>query len=323
MKTITVVIPTYNEEENIFLTYERLDSIFRKELKEYQLEILYIDNYSTDTTRIKICELAKKDIRVKAIFNASNFGFIRSTYYGLSQATGDCAVLMFADMQDPPEVIPEMVHKWEQGNKIVVGIKNKSKEFPIMYFIRGIYYRFISKISEIEHIEQYDGFGLYDQSFIRILRNLKDSVPYLRGIVSEIGFKRAEVFYKQDLRKNGKTSFNFLKMYDLAMLGITSYSKIFLRMATFVGLGIGFLSMVVAMFTFIKKLLFWNSFPIGTAAISIGVFFLGGLQLFFIGIIGEYISNINIRVMNRPLVIEEKRLNFDEIESKQKNDDIQ
>lgn len=320
MKTITVVIPTYNEEDNVLLTYERLKQIFCKKLCDYQMEILYIDNYSTDSTRDKICELAKKDTHVKAIFNARNFGFTRSTYYGLSQATGDCAVLMFADMQDPPEVIPEMVHKWEEGNKIVVGIKNKSKEFPLMYFIRGMYYRLVAKISEIDHIEQFDGFGLYDQSFIKILQNLNDPAPYLRGIVSELGFKRTEVLYNQDIRKNGKTSFNFFKMYDLAMLGITSYSKVFLRISTFAGLAIGFVSMIIALFTFIKKLLFWNSFPIGTAAISIGVFFFGGVQLFFIGIIGEYISNINIRVMNHPLVIEEKRLNFNEEEMSHQNE---
>lgn len=316
MKTITVVIPTYNEEANILLTYERLNQVFSQQLQEYQLEILYIDNDSADTTRAKICALAQQDIHVKAIFNARNFGFTRSTYYGLSQATGDCAVLMFADMQDPPEVIPEMVREWEKGNKIVVGIKNKSKESPLMYLIRGCYYRFVAKISEVEHIEQYDGFGLYDQSFVKILRELKDSVPYLRGIVSEIGFRRAEVYYEQDVRRNGKSSFNFLKMYDIAMLGITSYSKTFMRVATFAGLGIGVVSMAIALFTLVKKLLFWDSFPIGTAAISIGVFFFGGVQLFFTGIIGEYISNINIRVMNRPLVIEERRLNFGETEEK-------
>lgn len=312
MKTITVVVPTYNEEANVLLIYQRLSKVFREHLPEYQLEILYIDNDSADSTRAKICTLAQNDVHVKAIFNARNFGFTRSTYYGLSQATGDCAILIFADMQDPPEVIPEMVKKWEEGNKIVVGIKNKSKESRLMYLIRKLYYRFVAKISQVEHIEQYDGFGLYDRSFIEVLRELKDPVPYLRGIVSELGYKRAEIFYEQDIRKNGKSSFNFIKMYDLAMLGITSYSKTFMRVATFSGLSIGIVSMVIALFTFIKKLLFWNSFPIGTAAILIGVFFFGGVQLFFIGVIGEYISNINIRVMNRPLVIEERRLNFTE-----------
>lgn len=315
MKTITVVIPTYNEESNILMTYQRLQKIFNSDLPEYQLEILYIDNYSTDSTRAQICALAGQDIHVKAIFNARNFGFSRSTYYGLSQATGDCAVLMYADMQDPPEIIPEMVRKWEEGSKIVVGIKNKSKESRYIYLIRKLYYRFVARISEIEHIEQYDGFGLYDQSFIKILRELNDSIPYLRGIVSELGFQRTEVFYEQDVRKSGKSKFNFIKMYDIAMLGITSYSKTFMRIATFSGLSIGLLSIGIALFTFIKKMIFWNSFPIGTAAISTGVFFLGGIQLFFIGIIGEYISNINIRAMNRPLVIEEKRLNFYEKET--------
>lgn len=315
MKTITVVIPTYNEESNIMMTYERLKHVFTSSLPDYQLELLYIDNYSTDSSRARIRALAEQDMHVKAIFNARNFGFTRSTYYGLSQASGDCAVLMYADMQDPPEVIPEMVRKWEAGSKVVVGIKNKSKESKVLYFIRKIYYRFIAKISEIEHIEQYDGFGLYDQSFIRVLREVKDSMPYLRGIVSELGFQKTEVFYEQDVRKHGKSKFNFLKMYDVAMLGITSYSKVFMRISTFSGLIIGAISMAIALFTLCKKLLFWNSFPIGTAAISIGVFFLGGVQLFFIGIIGEYISNINTRVMGRPLVIEECRVNFSEREN--------
>lgn len=314
MKTVTVVIPTYNEESNVFLTYERLKKVFDEQLPGYRMGILYIDNFSTDSTRARICALTLKDTRVKAIFNARNFGFSRSTYYGLSQATGDCAVLMFADMQDPPEVIPEMVKKWEEGNKVVVGIKNRSKESPLMFFFRKLYYFLFTKISETEHIAQYDGFGLYDRSFITILRELKDPVPYLRGIVAELGFQRAEVFYEQDIRRNGRSKFNFLKMYDVAMLGITSYSKVFMRAATFVGLGIGMVSMVIALYTLIKKLLFWDSFPIGTAAISIGVFFFGGIILFFIGIIGEYISYINLRVMNRPLVIEERRINFDDKE---------
>ncbi|MDO4490603.1 MAG: glycosyltransferase [Lachnospiraceae bacterium] len=316
MKTITVVVPTYNEEGNIQGTYDRLRHVFETQLPQYRLEILYIDNLSTDRTRAKICSLAEQDDRVKAIFNARNFGYSRSIYYGLSQATGDAAVLMNADMQDPPEVIPEMVRKWEEGSKVVVGIKNKSRESRILYFIRQVYYRFIKKISEIEHIEQYDGFGLYDQSFIRVLREVRDSNPYLRGIVSELGFCRSEVYYEQDVRKAGKTKFNFFRLYDVAMLGITSYSKVFMRLATFSGLIIGSLSIATAIFTLVRKLLFWSKFPIGTAAISIGVFFFGGIQLFFIGIIGEYISNINIRVMGRPLVVEERRINFPEVEEK-------
>lgn len=310
-KTITIVIPTYNEEANVLNTYDRLSRVFQRELPEYRMELLYIDNDSADDTRKLITSLATRDPDVKAIFNARNFGYSRSIFYGLTQAEGDCAVLMNADMQDPPEVIPEMVKKWEEGSQVVVGIKSKSKESPLMYLIRSIYYRFVAAVSEVEHIEHFDGFGLYDASFIKILRELHDPVPYLRGIVSELGRDRGEVHYEQDIRRGGKSSFNFLRLYDVAMLGITSYSKAFMRLATFLGAGIGGVSLLIALFTFIRKLLFWDTFPIGTAAISIGVFFFGGLQLFFTGIIGEYISYINLRVMDRPLVIEKKRLNFE------------
>lgn len=311
MKKISVVIPTYNEEENAMDVYHRVVQVLEGLERPYEHEILFIDNYSTDRTRPLLTELCRQDKTVKAIFNAKNFGFTRSTFYGLTQATGDCAILLFADMQDPPEIIPEFVENWEQGNKIVIGIKSKSQENPLMYLIRKVYYKLIRKISEIEHIEQFDGFGLYDRSFLQVLQGLDDPLPYLRGIVAELGFRRKDVRYEQNKRKKGTSKFDFLKLYDLAMLGITSYSKVVMRLATITGFIIAMISLAVAIVTFIMKLIYWNSFPIGTAAISIGVFFFGAVQLFFIGFLGEYVLNINTRVMHRPLVIEEKRINFD------------
>ena len=310
MKKITVVIPTYNEEENIPLIYDRVTKIFKDELQEYDYEIQYIDNYSLDSSRTQIEKLIVKDKHVKAIYNAKNFGFTRSTFYGLTQAEGDCAILIFADMQDPPEVIPEFVKQWEQGYKIVTGIKNNSKESPIMYWLRKQYYKFIKKISEIEHIEQYDGFGLYDKSFIQVIRKLDDPLPYLRGIVAELGTQRKDVYYTQDLRKNGKSSFRFLNLYDQAMLGITSYSKVLMRIATLFGFLFAVICVFIALITLVCKLIWWDSFAVGNAAISIGVFFIGGVQIFFIGFLGEYMLNMNTRMLHRPLVIEEKRLNF-------------
>lgn len=309
-KTISVVIPTYNEEKNIMAVYERVSALFEKELTSYKMQILFIDNASCDSSRALIEELCRKDERVQAIFNATNFGFSRSSFYGLSQAEGDCAVMLYADMQDPPEVIPEFVRKWEEGYKIVTGIKSQSRENKLMYAIRNIYYNLLSKISESEHIKQFDGFGLYDASFIRVIRDLKDPLPYLRGLVAELGCKRAEVEYTQERRKAGKTSFNFARYYDVAMLGLTSSTKAIMRMATFLGIIMSALCVVIAVVTFIIKLINWNYFDVGTAAIIIGIFFVGGVQIFFLGFLGEYILNINIRSMGHPIVVEEKRINM-------------
>ena len=251
MKTITIVVPTYNEEANIQSIYDRVQEVFAASLSDYGMQLLFIDNDSQDGTRALIRGLAEKDERVQAIFNATNFGFSKSCFHGLSQAEGDCAVLMFADMQDPPEVIPEMVRKWEEGYKIVLGIKSKSRENRLMYLIRSVYYGILEKISETEHIRQYDGFGLYDAAFVKQLRKLRDPMPYLRGLVAEIGYRHAEVEYTQELRKAGKSTFSLMKYYDVAMLGITSSSKIVMRMATFLGMGLGVVCMIVAIITFI------------------------------------------------------------------------
>lgn len=311
MKTITVVVPTYNEGGNILALYERTHRVFREQLPDYVCNIQFIDNASTDRTRELIAQLCEKDPTVTAIFNAKNFGFVRSQFYGLSQAVGDAAVLMCADMQDPPEVIPQFVREWENGYKIVTGIKNKSRENPLMYLGRKWYYRLIRQISDIDHIDQFDGFGLYDKAFIKVLRELKDPLPYLRGIVAELGFQRKDVPYTQDTRKAGKTHLRFLALYDLAMLGITSYSKVVMHLATIIGAVVSGLSLLVALYAVVMKLTHWDTFPFGTAATQVGVFLLGSLQLFFIGFIGEYIVNINARTMDHPLVIEDRRINYE------------
>lgn len=312
MKRISIVIPTYNEEKNITLIVGRLRSIFQEALQNYNYEIIFIDNYSTDNTREKIRMLSKDDKRIKAIFNAKNYGFTRSTFYGLTQARGDCAVLLFADMQDPPEIIIDFVKEWEMGNKIVIGIKNRSKENKFVYFIRKLYYKFLKKVGEIEHIEQFTGFGLYDVAFINIIRNLDDPLPYLRGIVAELGYPNVKVNYEQQKREYGRSSFNFMRLYDTAMLGITSYTKVIMRIATICGFVISILSIIVAFITLLIKLFNWSAFDVGIAAISIGIYFFGAVILFFVGFLGEYIINMNIRVMKHPLVIEEQRINFDE-----------
>ena len=309
MKTITVVIPTYNEEENIQHAYEEVLRVFKEKLMNYQYEILFIDNDSTDSTRDMIRALAAVDKNVKAIFNARNFGQARSHFYGLTQAQGDCAILLHADLQNPPEVMVGFVKEWEKGAKVVIGIKDNSKENPILFFLRTCYYKMMKLVSEVEQIQHFSDFELLDKDFIKVLRELHDPSPYLRGIVSELGFKMARVHYSQNKREHGKTHANFRTLYDFAFNGITSYSKSILRVATLAGAFLSIVSIIVAVITFVRKLLFWDAFQAGIAAIGVGVFFLGSVQLFFIGLVGEYILSINVRVLNRPLVIEEERIN--------------
>lgn len=312
MKKISILVPTYNEEENIINVVERLEQIIKNNLKKYDYEIVFIDNYSTDNTRSILKDVCSKNNRVKSIFNAKNFGYGRSVFYGLTQTTGDCTILIYADFQEPPETIIDFIREWENGYKIVVGKKSKSYENIFMASIRKCYYKLIKSISDVEQIENFHGFGLYDKDFINILKTLDDSEPYLRGIVAELGYKIKEVYYVHEKRKFGKTHFNFYKLYDYAMLGITSYSKIVLRLATMFGFLFSVITFIIGFINLILKLINWNSFSIGMAALIVGVFFIGSVQIFFVGLLGEYILNINLRVMKRPLVIEEERINFDE-----------
>ena len=315
MKKISIMIPCYNEEENVVPISEAVVRELTDSLPEYDYEILFIDNDSKDNTRPLLREICKKNPKIKAIFNVKNFGQFNSPYYGMLQTTGDCTICMCCDFQDPVEMIPKLVHEWENGYKIVCAIKTTSKENKIMRFLRTCYYKLIRKMSDIEQIEHFTGFGLYDKSFIEVLRNLKDPSPFLRGIVAELGYRRKDIPYEQAKRRAGKTHNNFYTLYDAAMLSFTSYTKIGLRLATFCGVGVGIISFLVGMVYLILKLILWDNFPMGMAPVLIGMCFLGSVQLFFIGLLGEYVLNINTRVMNRPLVIEEERLNFDNSEN--------
>ncbi|MCB7319587.1 glycosyltransferase family 2 protein [Lacrimispora sp. 210928-DFI.3.58] len=312
MKKISVLIPCYNEEENVGPISQAVTEILERELPRYDYELVFIDNDSTDKTREIIRDLCAANPKIKAIFNARNFGQFNSPYYGILQVTGDCVIEMVADFQDPVDMIPKYVHEWENGYKIVIGIKTSSKENKLMYWLRSCYYRTIKKLSDVEQIEHFTGSGLYDREFIEVLRRLDDPTPFLRGIVAELGYKRKEIPYEQPLRRAGKTHNNFYRLYDAAMLSVTSYTKAGLRLATMFGSICALFSMAIALVYLVMKLIWWDRFPAGTAPMLIGMLFLGSVQLFFIGFLGEYIMSINQRVMKRPLVIEEERINFEE-----------
>ena len=309
-KKISVLIPTYNEEENVEQLAKEIIRTFKEHLPQYIYEIVFIDNFSSDRTREIIHHLCSENPDIKAIFNAKNFGQFNSPFYGLCQTNGDCTILMCADFQDPVDMIPKFVDEWESGYKIVCGIKYKSKENKIVYLLRTCYYKIIKKMSDVEQIEHFTGFGLYDKSFIDVLRNLNDPTPFLRGIVAEFGTARKDIKYQQEKRRAGKTKNNWYRLYDAAMLGFTSYTKVGLRLATILGFVFSSLSLLVALVYLVLKIIFWDIFPAGMVPVLIGVFALGSLQLFFIGLLGEYILNINARIINRPLVLEEKRINF-------------
>ncbi len=310
MKTVSVVVPCYNEEENVRAMADALREMFEEDLPNYRYEIIFIDNDSKDRTREIIRQLCAEDRNIRGIFNAKNFGQFNSPYYGMLQSSGDCTVLVAADFQDPVEMVPKFVREWENGYKIVIGIKKSSKENRIMYWLRGCYYKVIKKLSDVEQIEQFTGFGLYDAKFIRVLRELDDPTPFLRGIVAELGFRRKEIPYEQPRRRAGKTSNNFYRLYDAAMLSVTSYTKAGIRLATLIGGLSCMVSLIVAVVYLVMKLIWWDRFQAGMTPMLLGMLFLGSVQIFFIGMIGEYVLSINQRVMKRPLVVEEERINF-------------
>lgn len=312
MKKISILIPCYNEVENVELMSKTVINVLEEALPQYDYEILFIDNCSQDGTRDELEKICSKNKKIKAIFNVTNFGQFNSPFYGMCQTTGNCTISMCCDFQDPVELIPRFVEEWEKGYKIVSGIKTSSKENGFIYFLRSMYYKMIKNMSTVQMIEHFTGFGLYDKTFIDLLRSLDDPIPFLRGIVAEYGFKRKDVEYEQAKRRAGKTKNNFLTLYDAAMLSVTSYTKVGLRLATLLGFLCSGISLVIAMVYFVLKLMHWNEFQAGYTPMMLGIFVIGSLQLFFIGLIGEYILNINTRVIHRPLVVEEKRLNFDE-----------
>ncbi|MGG1514064.1 glycosyltransferase family 2 protein [Paenibacillus oryzisoli] len=311
MKKISIVTPCFNEEENVEEVYNQVKHQIN-ELTNFTYEHIFIDNSSTDNTVEILKGIASKDANVKIIVNARNFGHIRSPYHALLQATGDAAILLVADLQDPPTLISNFIEKWEEGYKVVLGVKSHSEESALMFAIRKTYYNFINRVSEIELTKNNTGFGLYDRKVIEVLKGIEDPYPYFRGLISDIGFKSYKIEYLQPVRRRGITKNNFYTLYDIAMLGITNHSKVPLRLAAMLGFGMSALSFSVAIIYFLAKVIFWNYFSVGMAPLIIGLFFFSSIQLFFIGIIGEYIGSIHTQVLKRPLVIEKERYNFDE-----------
>lgn len=309
MKLISVVTPCYNEEGNVRELATRIREAFAK-LPGYRYEHIFIDNASKDSTPKLLREMAAEDKNIKVILNLRNFGHIRSPYYGMLQAGGDAVMYMASDLQDPPEMIPDFVRKWAEGNLAVMGVKSQSEESYLFYQTRKLYYYFINRLSNTELTKNTTGFGIYDRKVIETLKTLNDPYPYFRGLVSELGFTPALIPFKQPLRRRGITKNNFYTLYDIAMLGITNHSKIPLRVAAMGGFLMSAISLLIAFTYLILKLIFWNTFIMGTAPILIGVFFFSSVQLFFIGLIGEYIGSIHTQVLNRPLVIEKERIGF-------------
>lgn len=309
MKTLSIVTPCYNEEGNVAELIRRVRELMTK-LPGYQFEHIFIDNCSTDRTLALLKEFATDDHRIKIIVNARNFGHIRSPYYALLQARGDAVISLVADLQDPPDLILEFVREWEAGHKVVVGIKTRSRENWWMYRLRGLYYRMIRRFADVELLEQFTGFGLYDRQIMDVLRGLQEPYPYFRGLISDVGYNIKRIEYTQPERFRGRTKNGFFTLFDIAMLGFTSYSKVPLRLATLLGFFTAGLSLVVGLGYLVAKLIFWNTFTAGIAPVMVGIFFLGSVQLFFMGIVGEYVGAVFTYVQNRPLVIEKERINF-------------
>lgn len=316
MKTISIVTICYNEEGNIAEFYDRVKSLLEKELSGYNYEIIIADNCSQDKTRSILKSLCAENKKLKVIFNANNYGVVRSGTNAFFSAHGDAIILMCSDLQDPPELIPEFIKKWEEGYKVVCAVKKTSEENLLMRLVRKLYYRLLAKFSETPLINDFTGFGLYDRCFVDALKKYHDPYPYFRGLVSEIGFKRCEVPFTQEKRQHGKSSYNFFSYYDFAMTGFVNHTKLPLRLAVFSGLVIGGISFVIAIAYLIQKLIFWDTFNFGMAPLMIGLFFFSAIQLIFIGILGEYIGAIWTQVKNKPYVIEEERINFDEDKDK-------
>ena len=298
-KKISVMIPCYNEEENAYPIYRAVKEQLTQHCSDYDYEILFIDNKSQDRTREILRGICAEDSRVKAIFNVKNFGQFNSPYYALLQTSGDCTITMCADFQDPPELIPQFVAAWEEGYKIVIGRKTKSRENPLLYWARGVYYKMLRKMSSTEIIEQFTGFGLYDKSFVETLRQLDDPTPFMRGLVAELGPERKEIEYEQPMRRAGKTHNNFFTLYDAAMLSFTSYTKSGLRIATFAGTVFAILGFLYGIYTIIKKFVYPIA-PMGYAALMSAVIFMGGMLMLMLGMVGEYVGRLYISQNKNP-----------------------
>lgn len=309
-KIITIVSPTYNEEDNVLLFYSRVEEV-TKNIKNYQFEYLFIDNASTDKTASILKNIAKQDKKVKLIINTRNFGHIRSPYWGIIQSQGDATIYLASDLQDPPELIPQFIDAWEKGFKVVLGVKPESKLNFINHQLRKAYYLFLNKISNVSIVKNSTGFGLYDREVLNEVRKINDPYPFLRGIIAELGYEVKQILFLQERRNAGHTKNNFYTLYDIGILGIISHSITPVRIASLVGFLVGSLSFIFALIFTILKLIYWNSFPLGISPIIIGMFFMFGLILIFIGFLGEYIGSIHTYLQKRPIVVEKERINFD------------
>ena len=308
-RLLSIVTPCYNEEDNVEELYERIKAAIALEEK-YKFEIIFIDNHSEDDTVVKLKSLAASDPMVKIIVNARNFGHIRSPYYGILQSSGNATIYLASDLQDPPELISEFIRGWEEGYKLVLATKPVSKGASWIHALRKAYYRFLDGISDISLIKDSTGFGLYDKEVLDQIRKIDDPYPFLRGLISELGYTVKTIPFAQPRRLRGISKNNFYTLYDIAMLGIVSHSKVPIRIAAFAGFALGLISLLVALVFFVLKLMFWDSFPLGIAPVVIGLFFLFGIQMLFIGILGEYIGSIHTYVQKRPVVVEKERINF-------------
>lgn len=315
MPFLSIVTACFNEEENVEETYRRVrevvGSLPPRDGEPYTYEHVFIDNASSDRTVEILRRICAADANVRVIVNTRNFGHIRSPFHGLLQARGDAVISIVADLQDPPEMIRDFVARWEDGYKVVVAVKEESREKRVMFFVRGMFYRLIDRLSEIPLVRNFTGFGLYDRVVMDTLRDIDDPYPYFRGLICDLGYERAEVPYTQPRRARGITKNNFYTLYDMAMLGITNHSKVPLRLAAMAGFLLSILALLIALVYLAIKLMFWDTFELGLAPLVIGVYFFGSVQLFFIGIVGEYIGSIHTQVYHRPLVIEKERINFD------------
>lgn len=308
-KKISVVTACFNEEANVAALVQAVKTVF-KGLPRYDYEHIFIDNCSSDGTVAILRRLAERDRKVKVILNTRNFGHIRSPFHGIIQAEGDAVLSLVADFQDPPELIPELLRHWEEGYRVVAAVKEQSEENSAFFALRRLYYLTVARIADVKLIQNFTGFGLYDHRVIVALRGLDDPYPYFRGLISDLGFKPYLLPYKQPQRQRGITKNNFYTLYDMAMLGLTTHSRVPLRLATMLGFLLSGLSFVTAVAYLAYKLLNWHSFQLGIAPLVIGLFFFMSVSLFFIGILGEYIGQIHTQALRRPRVVEEERINF-------------
>ncbi len=312
MQLLTILTPCFNEEGNVREVYEQVKAVMAT-IPDLEYDHLFIDNASTDETVRILRELAAEDKRVEVIVNTRNFGQVRSPYHAFLQARGDAVMTCVADLQDPPELIPQFVAKWREGFKVVIGVKQGTSESWVMARTRRFYYWLVARLSsDVELVHNFTGFGLYDRAVIEEFRGTEEQYPYVRGMVSDFGYQLAVIPYMQPVRTKGRSKNNFLSLYDIAMLGITNHSKIPLRLATMAGFAISIVSLVVALVYLALKLVWWDTFNLGLAPLVIGVYFFGAVQLFFIGVLGEYIGSIHTQVHKRPLVVERERINLDE-----------